>query len=435
MPFFYFLLSVYVVLTTARPIDRDGNGTPDLCIINSDGSSKCLGPDGTWTTSPPDASQIATSGSEPWTEIPAPSALRTLGSSSDFAAAKGVKWNIEYTGDIKYTGELATKDLYGDKCRSSKLGDKIIWNCGDMLCNPDYTVCGFAMGPAFYGTDDVGLINTDGITQIQDNDFVQAWEGDAPPESPQTHWGMDTSNVAAINETHGVAFARQIWRGAPDGSYADQGNAVASITLGEKKPVASRMGSLLTGPDVVELGLLAIMRDGDHIYIYSIGGPSGITVSRVRASDDVFDLSKYDSLLYTISYTISNPNAPAPPPVWQAGLPSKDDSNSTSTQMHGMTTAEADGKFACSVYGSVFYNNYLNKYTILCNTFMSFTNMYLSSTPFGPWSPGYNLLSNVTGYGSHAHPEYSPGGDHKVMYFSQGPNEKFNMFKVSFEGY
>ncbi|ETN45660.1 uncharacterized protein HMPREF1541_09493 [Cyphellophora europaea CBS 101466] len=437
-----FLLSFYTSFAIARPLDLDGNGIPDWCNFNKDGTAHCLRPDGTWTVFPPSASTASlkpvstVTGIAPTATLGAPTttassyatpaASKTTPvagnlptgalppSGQQWKADNGSKWHIEYVGDIRYTGDLATKNLMGDKCRSSKLGGKVIWNCGDMMCTPDYTVCGFAMGPAFYGTDDVMTINTDGVTHVNNNDFLQAWAGDAQPQKPQTSWGMDTSNVAAINDTHGVAYARQIWRGAPDGSFNDQGNVVAAITLGDTQPVATRMGPLLTGPDVVEMGLLAIMRDGDYIYIYSMGGPSKITVSRVHASDDVFDSTKYESLEYGSATE------------WSAGIPGKTDDK------YGMTTANPGGQFGCSVYGSAFYNNYLKKYTIICNVYMSFTNMYTSDTPYGPWSVEYPLLSGWNGYGSHAHPEYSPGGSHKEIYFSQGPNQKFNMFKVTF---
>ena len=152
------------------------------------------------------------------------------------------------------------------------------------------------MGPAFYGTSSVLTIDTDGVTNVNDNDFLQPWSDDTAPLAPQTGWGMDTSNVAAINDTHGVAYGWEIWRGASDGSIVDRGVAVASITLGDTKPIATRVGPLLTGPDAIQLGLLATLRDGDYIYTYSIGGSSNLIIGRVPASDSVFDLSQYTFL-------------------------------------------------------------------------------------------------------------------------------------------
>lgn len=63
-----------------------------------------------------------------------------------FKAQNGTKWKIEYVGDLSFSSTLGTKGLGGDKCRSSVLGDKVIWNCGDMECAGDWQVCGFSMG-------------------------------------------------------------------------------------------------------------------------------------------------------------------------------------------------------------------------------------------------------------------------------------------------
>ena len=265
-----------------------------------------------------------------------------------------------------------------------------------------------------YGTDDVMTINTDSIDHINNNDFLNAWTGDQTPSKPQSAWGMDQSNVAPLNDTHGVVYGFQIWRGASDGSFVPRGNAVGVVTLDADKPIATRMGPLLTGPDALGMGLLAILRDKNYIYLYTQGGPSRLLVTRVPATDDVFDASNYESLLMGTS-------------TWQTGIPSTSDSK------YGMTTANKSGQFGCSVYGSAFYSNYFNKYVIICNIFMTSTNMYTSDTPYGPWSEEYGLLSGWIGYGSMAHPMYSPGGSHKELYFSQGPNSKFNMFKLTFD--
>jgi len=69
---------------------------------------------------------------------------------TQFRKDNGTKWSIKYVGNIKFTQKMQSKGLGGDKCRSSKLGNKVIWNCGDMQCQNtkgegDYTVCGFAM--------------------------------------------------------------------------------------------------------------------------------------------------------------------------------------------------------------------------------------------------------------------------------------------------
>ncbi|RVX72665.1 hypothetical protein B0A52_04063 [Exophiala mesophila] len=329
---------------------------------------------------------------------------------------KGSKWSMEYVGDIKFTGGLAGKDVVGDKCRSSKLGDKIIWNCGDIGCNPDVLTCGFSMGPAFYGTGDVMTIDATGVKYVQENDFLKPWQGDQKFGPPYQFWGMDTSNVAPINDTHGVAFAWQIFRGAPNNGHEDRGNAVAVITLGEDKPIATRIGPLLTGPDKIALGLIAVLRAENYIYIYSDGGPSTVMVGRVRASDDVFDESKYEFLQFGSTGS------------WVPGIPSK------SSNSFGATSLAKNQKLGCDHYGSAFYNNYLHKYVLMCNIFMDFVKFYTSDTPYGPWSDEYSLASgsSVQGkYGIHAHPDFSPDGSHKSFYFSMGPNTKMNMYKVT----
>lgn len=228
---------------------------------------------------------------------------------------------------------------------------------------------------------------------------------------------MYTSNVTEINSTHGVAFAWQAWRGASDGSMIDCGNAVASITLGSDKPIAQRVDPLLTGPDSIALGLLAILRDARYIYTYSGGGPSNIIVGRVAADDSVFNATKHEFLKHNTLDT------------WSSSIPVRGDFS------FGATTTNSDGKFGCDVYGSVFYNSYLNKYIMLCSVYMIYVNIYTSDTPYGPWSAEYRVTSSGNdgllpgSYGAHAHPQY---GDGKEWYFSIGPNSVFQVFKVTF---
>ena len=380
------------------------------CTYTYWATARCLLPDGSFvtvSTSSLSAQEAASISAQPST----PRGILPTG--RQFESDNGTRWKIEYVGNISFTGELAQKNLVGDKCRSSLLGNKVIWNCGDMWCDFDYTICGFAMGPAMYGTDDVMTINTTGITHIYHNDFLTPWEGDPQPKPPHEFWGMDTSNTAAINDTHGVAYGFEVWRGA--GKDIPQGNAVASVTLGEDKPIARRVGPLLTGPKAIQMGMLAILRAGDYIYIYSAGGPSRLIVTRVHASDDVFDVSNYE----TLEYATDN--------VWSNTIPGP------KTKKYGMVTANRKRKFGCLVYGSIFYSNYFNKYIIICNIYFVATNMYVSDTPWGPWSEEYGLLRGWRGYGSMVHPMYSPGGSHKEIYYSQGPNTGFHMFKVSFD--
>ncbi|KAJ7755921.1 hypothetical protein B0H16DRAFT_1540129 [Mycena metata] len=399
----FFLTSI---ATPAKRYDLDGNGVPDLCTTNSDGTASCLLSDGSLTT-------FKTS-----TTIPAPRATVTLPDPATFKKDNGTKWSIKYVGNLAFTGTLQAKGLGGDKCRSSKLGNKVIWSCGDMECKGGFTSsgCGFSMGPAFYGTSSVLTVNTTGISLVQSNDFAVPFSGDPKPVAPQSAFGMDTSNVAAINATHGVAYAFEIWRGASDGSFVNRGNAVVSVTLGNERPIATRVGPLLTGPNTIQLGLLAILRDGDFVYTYSIGGPSGIIVGRVAASDQVFSASAYSFLVAGSTSTWKTPGS----------IPA------ASSTTFGMTTTNSGGKFSCGAYGSVFFNTYLGKYVIICTAFENFTNMYVSATPFGPWSAEYGLLNGWgIGYGSMAHPEFSTDGG-KTFHFSQGPDGPFNMFEVSF---
>ena len=291
-----------------------------------------------------------------------------------------------------------------------------------MECNGNWQICGFSMGPAFYGTDSVMTINTTAYTNINSYLFAQPWSGDPTPQAPQNSWGMDTSNVVPVNSTHGVAYAWEIWRGASDGSIVNRGNAVVSVTLGPNTPIATRLGPLLTGPSAIQLGLLAAISDSTYIYTYSAGGPSGLIVGRVPVSNDAaFTASNYQFLTYN-----SNPSAAA---SWvSSGIPA------SSSNTYGMTSGSAGGGFGCGVYGSAFYNNYLNKYMLVCDADMWFMNFFIADNPWGPWSTQYQLLNGGwEGYGTMAHPEFSPGGSHKELYVSQGPDGPFNMFKVTFD--
>ena len=336
-----------------------------------------------------------------------------------FEKNNGTKWHIEYVGDIQFTGAMEAQGLGGDKCRSSILGGQHIWNCGDMTCGV-LAVCGFNMGPAFYGTTDVRTINTSAHGNIGDYEFASPWHGDPKPVSPQFAYGMDTSNVAAVNDTTGIAYVWEITRGTADVAAVDHGAGVVAVTLGDTQPIATRLGPLLTGADSVQLGLLAIMRVDEYIYNYNQQGPTGnIIVGRVEAGDAAFDPGRYEYLTFGTVNT----------PTWIPGIPS-----TTNVTSYGMRSADYGGRFACQQYGSVFWNNYFGRYMLMCTLYMDFTFFYLASNPWGPWSTGYKLLdkSGRPGYGVSAHPSYSPGNDHRELYFSQGPNGPFNMFRVTF---
>lgn len=433
---FVFLTLIFSVF--GKPIrqfkryDLDCNGTPDLCVVEG-GTARCLLSGGAYTTFPASSTIIcptatATAQSQTGsifnavvaTPIPTHTGLERsisgLPSPAQFAADKGTRWKIELQGNLAFEGPMGNQNVMGDKGRTGKIGGKVVWNFGDMMCNDDYKVCGFGYGPAFYGTDSVMKVDCSGTQLMQNNDFVQPWSGDKAPALPQNAWGMDTTNVAPINDTHGVVFAWQIWRGAADKSYVDRGNAAAMVTLEADKPVAKRVGPLLTGSDTIQLGLLAILRDGNYIYTYSIGGASNVIVGRVPADDSVFDTSKHEFLQHGTD-------------VWKTGIPSNADKSV------GATTANPSGQFGCAVYGSVYFNTYLQKYVMLCSIYMSHVNMYTSATPYGPWSEEYSITTSgqdgllAGSYGAHAHPSY---GDGKEWYFSIGPNTVFQMFKITF---
>lgn len=130
-----------------KRFDLDGNGVPDLCSpVSPQGDVVCDLPGGGVTT-------IATStyhaGMLKAVATPTPTHVQVTASlphPTTFKADNGTKWKIEYVGNLKFTGgSQVMSTLSGDKCRSSKLGGKIIWNCGDMQCGDSATACGFSM--------------------------------------------------------------------------------------------------------------------------------------------------------------------------------------------------------------------------------------------------------------------------------------------------
>jgi hypothetical protein len=250
---------------------------------------------------------------------------------------------------------------------TSQLEDKIIWNCGNMMRHSTYTACGSAMRPAVYGTDDVMTISSTGISSIEDNEFLKTWQNDPITKHPQSALGMDSSNVIALNETHGILYAFKTWRGAPDKSFNRRGNAVGIVTLGYDRPIATRIGPLLIGPEAVELGNLAILQDDHYLYAYTGGGPSRLLVTRVLI-DKAFEAANYQLLAFGTSG------------VWEAAMPK------ITVEKYGMHTDNPSGRSGCSAYGSIFYSDYLNKYVIICNIYMSATNTYVRDTIHGPWS-------------------------------------------------
>ncbi|KEQ68669.1 hypothetical protein M436DRAFT_86235 [Aureobasidium namibiae CBS 147.97] len=339
-----------------------------------------------------------------------------------FSRQNGTKWHIQYVGNIEFTGPMAEHKLGGDKCRSSFLGGRHIWNCGDMMCSPDIDTCGFAMGPAFYGTKNVSVIDAVAHSNVGAYELALPWHGDPKPVAPQSQYGMDTSNIAAINDTTGIAYVWEITRGGPDGSFVDQGAGIVAVTLGKTQPIAKRLGPLLTGPESVQLGLFATLRSKGYIYNYNQQGPFGnIIVGRVKANDAAFDARKYEYLLFSADGDAT--------PVWRRGIPAARDAT-----RYGMRTAEIGGRFACSQYGSVFWSSYFQRYILMCNLYLDYSFFYLAERPWGPWTRAYMVLSGDSGwngYGISAHPGWSSKPNE--LYFSQGPNGPLNMFKLTFE--
>ena len=189
------------------------------------------------------------------------------------------------------------------------------------------------------------------MTTINDSGFSQAWEDDIVDlKAPFTKWGLDTSNVAAINDTNGVAYVFANMRLPTDksNSYLNYGLAAVSVTTPDSGPVASRVSPLLGGPSAIPLGLIGIMRTDDYVYHYSAGGPSNVIVSRVPSAD-AFDATQYQFLDYSSQIWDT---------VGDAGIPNND------TQIYGAQTANAGGKITCNIYGSVFYSNYLQQYSL-----------------------------------------------------------------------
>lgn len=342
-------------------------------------------------------------------------ATGSLPSASDFGSQNGTSWTMEYVGNLNYSGILGTQGLQGDKARSSVVGGKTIWNFGDMDCPPDYTVCGFSMGPAMYDTTGDFTMNTKGIANINDALFASNYSTDGTPQdSGCSAWGMDNSNIAAINDTAGVVYSWEMYRGCTDNpAGVNKGLAVSLVTIGDDFPVATRLGPLLTDGSAVQVGLLAVLAAENYIYSYTVSG-SNVLVGRVRPANNApFSADNYEFLS-------------SDGQTWVPGIPSAADAGN-----FNMVTSQQGG-WGCSVYGSAMYSNYFNQYMLFCDDYENFFNFYTSDTPYGPWSDQYQIIKGVQGYGSMVHPGYSPGGSNKVLYISQGPNTVFDVWKVTF---
>lgn len=239
-------------------------------------------------------------------------------------------------------------------------------------------------------------------------------------------YGMDTSNIVRLNDSAGVAYVWEITRDDDGNEAMNQGAAVVAVTLGDTRPIATRQSPLLTNGDSISPGIFAVLNDGGYIYSYTMEGQSDETlgamvVGRVAASQDVFDASKYTFLEYPASVDTL--------PNWKPGIPARSD---VTTSNYGMRTNDTNGLFGCSQYGSIHFNNYLNKYMIMCNYDSCDTNFYLADNPWGPWSAQYQIQSECLGYGVSAHPSYSPGGSEQTLFFSLGYTGPLTTYSVTF---
>lgn len=347
----------------------------------------------------------------------AATASKVPATTSGFKAQNGTEWTMDYLGEIQFGGSVAGKALGGDKCRTSTLGGKTFWNCGDMECDGDPYICGFSMGPAFYGTDDVMQINLTAYDSIDDYTFAQPWSGDTPLTVAGSIYGMDTSNVVHYNSTHGIGYAYEIIR---ESESLNLGNAVFFVTLGEDRPIATRIGPLLTNNETVQMGLLGVMRVGNYIYNYHVATEYQVIVGRVPANMSAFDADAYEYLTHE--------SALSDDPVWVPGVPLQADAAS-----YGMKANSSNSNFVCQTYGSIFFNNYFKRYMMFCSLDLLWGYFYLAENPWGPWSEPYTIINEgLTGYGLEVHPSYSPNGDHSELYVSIGQGGVFYMYKLSF---
>ena len=78
------------------------------------------------------------------------------------------------------------------------------------------------------------------------------------------------------------------------------------------------------------------------------------------------------------------------------------------------------------------YSNYLQKYMLFTGAYGTYMNFYTSDTPYGPWT-GRNILAINTGYGINVHPQFSPGGDHRILYVSRGTQDGITMHRAEFK--
>ncbi|CAL3964017.1 unnamed protein product [Diplocarpon coronariae] len=343
-----------------------------------------------FTTRPSSSSPQATA------ELPEPDA---------FHADKDKKWRAAKLGAI-FSNSMPK--LGWDKGRTSTLAGKTFWNFGDVLA-VDGLHHGFSMGAAFYANPhNVLEIDTKGAENVAGWDFVKPHASDEKPCGETNHWGMDTSNVAEVEDGVGVGFAFEVWRDTT-GKEVPKGLAIFKCSLGEKAPVAERFGPLIAGPEALQVGLMTITRADGYIYTYSNGGPTGIVIGRAKLNE-AFDASKYEFMRTDGQ--------------WVVGIPQQDDGG------YGIqTTGQEQGKIHSDGQGSIMYNRYLEKWMLFTCMYGWSANFYLSNTPYGPWSTQYTLLGETEGYGINVHPSMSE--DPRVLYLSSGTAENIiTMWKI-----
>jgi len=232
---------------------------------------------------------------------------------------------------------------------------------------------------------------------------------------------MDTSNVAAISDTEGIAFAWEIFRGGinPTGYGPTQGQAILHVTLGTTQPIATRKEGLLWGPDKLDIGSMTLFNAGNnpnsggYIYMYSNSastyGP--VIVGRVPVAS-AFDHTKYQ-FLKTDGTWDSEGTIP--------------DTSAAGYGMSGSPKAPTS-----NAQGNIMYNGYLGKYMFFTSTMETSGGFYLADTPYGPWGAYYEILSEGADYGMNCHPELSPGSKGQDILVSWGTAGVQTMYMLSF---
>lgn len=357
-----------------------------------------------------------------------------LPSPAQFVLDNGTRWTIEYVGTLQWTGAIGGNHPAGDKCRSGQIGSQTVWTCGDLQCNNllgqgDWRVCGFAGGPAFYGTSSPLLLDASGYPYLQDYDFAVPWTGQPNPDPPTTvaQWASatDISNIVGLNDTHGLAYIYAAIRGG--GVTTAFGPSILSVTLGPNNPIGTRLGPVWADDTAIEIGGIAALNAGDgYIYSYATGISNGygyydLIVGRAPADDRVFSPANHMFMLKPQSA------ADAQTPRWVHGIPT-----AANMSLYGMWNPQQGSVFSCNTYGSALYNNYFGKYMIGCTQYELHTNFYLGDTPWGPWTAGYNVLNVAGDYGISINQEWSPGGSDQTLYLSQSPDGPFGTWKLTF---